>query len=62
MISSNGKVIAGSVKLNIFDKSTINAKIDYSLSLDKCPDKNAKIFFSATVQYIKSISSQNNTD
>lgn len=45
MISSNGKVIAGSVKFDPFEKP-LGMTNEVSMGLEKCPDKNARVVFS----------------
>jgi hypothetical protein len=44
MISNSGSIPAGNVSFNIFAKQT-NSKSEFELSLEKCPDKAATIFF-----------------
>lgn len=53
MISSNGKVIAGSVKFDPFEKP-MGMTNEVSVGLEKCPDKNARVMFSQCAELVSS--------
>lgn len=57
MISSNGKVIAGSVKFDPFEKP-LGMTNEVSVGLEKCPDKNARVVFSQSAELVSSSNSR----
>jgi hypothetical protein len=59
MISNSGSIPAGNITFNIFSKQSTH-KYDQDLSLEKCPDKAAKISFRYSYELVKVLQNETN--
>lgn len=52
MISTNGKIPAGSVPLSV-GSLALDSPETRMLSIEKCPDRNAKVEFSISIEFVR---------